>query len=53
MRPECKEVKPEKSAKKKPKSGWWRGFTNISVGNGLECLYALSMLLLGDKDPKV
>ena len=45
MRSECKEVKPKK---KVPKSGWWRGFTNIWVGNGSECLYALCMVLLGD-----
>ena len=44
MRSECKEVKPEKSAK----SGLWRGFTNIWVGYGSECLYALCIVLLGD-----
>ena len=51
MRSECKEVKLEKSAKKVPKvpkSCWWKGFTNIWVGNGSECLYALCMVLLGD-----
>ena len=38
---------------KVPKSGWWRGFSDIGVGNGSECLYTLSLVLLGNMGHKV
>ena len=45
LRCECKEVK---WAKKWQKSVWWRGFSDIWVGNCSECLYILCLVLLGE-----